>query len=121
MAGHQPMAGQLGVGQVENYHIAEQIYFSRRPINPVKGGQGGGGGGGGDLLGSLLQGVQLNVLDAKFIGLGFVREDLVGELCTRATNQLLEEGESRAQEQVDLSADPPSSLPDLIVTLISTR
>ena len=30
----------------------------------------------------------------------FVREDLVGELCTRATNQLLEEGESRAQDQV---------------------
>ena len=115
------MAGQLGVGQVESYHIVEQIDFSKRPINPVKGGQGGGGGGGGDLLGSLLQGVQLNVLDAKFIGLGFVREDLVGELCTRATNQLLEEGESRAQEQVDLSADSPSSLPDLIVILISTR
>ena len=68
----------------------------------MSGGQGGGGGGGSDLLGGILQGVQLNVLDAKFIGLGFVREDLVGELCTRATNQLLEEGESRAQEQVKL-------------------
>ena len=31
-----------------------------------------------------------------------MREDLVGELCTRATNQLLEEGESRAQEQVNI-------------------
>ena len=68
----------------------------------MSGGQGGGGGGGSDLLGGILQGVQLNVLDAKFIGLGFVREDLVGELCSRATNQLLEEGESRAQEQVKL-------------------
>ena len=28
-------------------------------------------------IGSLLDGVQLNVLDAKFIALGFVREDLV--------------------------------------------
>ena len=79
----------------------------------MSGGQGGGGGGGSDLLGGILQGVQLNVLDAKFIGLGFVREDLVGELCTRATNQLLEEGESRAQEQVKLLKELKlSPLPD---------
>eukprot|EP00091_Calanus_sinicus_P013029 TRINITY_DN29025_c1_g1_i1.p1 TRINITY_DN29025_c1_g1~~TRINITY_DN29025_c1_g1_i1.p1 ORF type:complete len:118 (-),score=24.07 TRINITY_DN29025_c1_g1_i1:21-374(-) len=39
----------------------------------------GGGGGFGDLL----EGIELNLLDAKLIGLGFVREDLVRQLCAK--------------------------------------
>ena len=42
--------------------------------------QAGGGGGG---FGDLLEGVELNLLDAKLIGLGYVREDLVRELCAK--------------------------------------
>ena len=51
----------------------------------------GGGGGFGDLL----EGVELNLLDAKLIGLGYVREDLVRELCAKATQALIREGVQR--------------------------
>ena len=54
--------------------------------------QAGGGGGG---FGDLLEGVELNLLDAKLIGLGYVREDLVQELCARATQALIREGVQR--------------------------
>ena len=40
--------------------------------------------GGGDLS-DLLDGVELNLLDSKLIGIGFVREELVEEVCLRAT------------------------------------
>ena len=56
------------------------------------GGQYGGGNGG---IGDILDGVQLNLLDAKLIGLGYVREDLVKELCNRATQALIREGVQR--------------------------
>ena len=46
-------------------------------------------GGGGDLS-DLLDGVELNLLDSKLIGIGFVREELVEEVCLRATRQLYE-------------------------------
>ena len=39
---------------------------------------------GGD-LGDLLDGVELNLLDSKLVGFGFVREELVNEVCIRAT------------------------------------
>ena len=46
-------------------------------------------GGGGDLS-DLLDGVELNLLDSKLIGIGFVREELVEEVCLRATRQLFQ-------------------------------
>ena len=46
-------------------------------------------GGGGDLS-DLLDGVELNLLDSKLIGIGFVREELVDEVCLRATRQILD-------------------------------
>ena len=52
--------------------------------------QAGGGG-----FGDLLDGVELNLLDAKLIGLGYVREDLVKELCAKATQALIREGVQR--------------------------
>ena len=39
---------------------------------------------GGDLM-DLLDGVDLNLLDSKLIGFGFVRQQLVEEVCLRAT------------------------------------
>ena len=107
-----PVGGRPG-RVISDYRAKEFLKKVHKSFPFVKGGQGGGGGG--DLLGNVLQGVQFNVLDAKFIGLGFVREDLVGELCIRATNQLLEEGESRAQEQVGLLH---SSHPEMIFIVI---
>ena len=65
----------------------------RRPPSSYSGGGGGGGGGGG--IGGLLEGVELNLLDAKLIGLGYVREDLVRQLCHQATQQLIWEGVQR--------------------------
>ena len=38
---------------------------------------------------------QLNLLDAKLIGLGYVREDLVRQLCHQATQQVIWEGVRR--------------------------
>jgi hypothetical protein len=52
-------------------------------------------------INGILQGIQPNVLDAKLISVGYVREDLVGELCARATAQLVAEGEGAARQQVD--------------------
>ena len=46
-------------------------------------------------LTSLLQGVDLTLLDSKLIGLGFVREDLVTDLCNKAVEQLVQEGVQR--------------------------
>ena len=56
---------------------------------------GGGSSAGGIGIGNLLEGVQLNLLDAKLIGLGYVREDLVRQLCHQATQQLIWEGVRR--------------------------
>ena len=39
--------------------------------------------------------MELNLLDAKLIGLGYVREDLVRQLCHQATQQLIWEGVQR--------------------------
>ena len=50
---------------------------------------------GGSGFGDLLEGVELNLLDAKLIGLGYVREDLIQELCERATTALIREGVQR--------------------------
>ena len=61
----------------------------RRPGSSYNGGGGGGG------IGGLLEGVELNLLDAKLIGLGYVREDLVRQLCHQATQQLIWEGVQR--------------------------
>ena len=61
----------------------------RRPTSSYNGGGGGGS------LGGLLEGVELNLLDAKLIGLGYVREDLVRQLCHQATQQLIWEGVQR--------------------------
>jgi hypothetical protein len=47
----------------------------------------GGGAGFGDLLG----GVELNLLDAKLIGLGYVREELIRELCAKANQAVIKE------------------------------
>ena len=44
---------------------------------------------------SLLTVFQLNLLDAKLIGLGYVREDLVRQLCHQATQQVIWEGVRR--------------------------
>jgi len=65
----------------------------QRPTRPQQAAAGGG-------LNRILQGVELNILDSKFLGLGYVREDLVEELCTRATLQLVREGEQRAQREL---------------------
>ena len=46
-------------------------------------------------LTSLFQDVDLTLLDSKLIGLGFVREDLVTELCNEAVEQLVQEGVQR--------------------------
>jgi len=62
--------------------------YGGRPQQP----QGGG-------FGDILDGVELNLLDAKLIGLGYVREDLVQELCARATEALIREGVQRAQSE----------------------
>ena len=43
-------------------------------------------------LSSQLEGLDLTLLDSKLIGLGYVREDLVNEVCEMATDQLVEEG-----------------------------
>ena len=64
----------------------------RRPASSYNG---GGGGVGGGSIGGLLEGVELNLLDAKLIGLGYVREDLVRQLCHQATQQLIWEGVQR--------------------------
>jgi len=71
-----------------------------RPVGQYGGGggqqaQGGNSGG----LGDILDGVELNLLDAKLIGLGYVRESLVRELCAKATQQLIREGVQRAQSE----------------------
>ena len=58
--------------------------YGGRPQQP----QGGG-------FGDLLEGVELNLLDAKLIGLGYVREDLVQELCAKGTQALIREGVQR--------------------------
>ena len=50
-------------------------------------------GGGGDLS-DLLDGVELNLLDSKLIGFGFVREELVEEVCIRATRYLRHEDDN---------------------------
>ena len=50
-----------------------------------------GGGGFGDLF----EGVELNLLDSKLIGIGYGREDLVIELCAKATQALIREGVQR--------------------------
>ena len=63
--------------------------------DPWPSNNGGGGGGGGGSIGGLLEGVELNLLDAKLIGLGYVREDLVRQLCHQATQQLIWEGVQR--------------------------
>ena len=39
----------------------------------------------GGALNDLLDGVELNLLDSKLVGFGFVREELVNEVCIRAT------------------------------------
>ena len=39
----------------------------------------------GGALNDLLDGVELNLLDSKLAGIGFVREKLVNEVCIRAT------------------------------------
>ena len=65
----------------------------QRPTRPQQPPTGAG-------LNRILQGVELNILDSKFLGLGYVREDLVEELCTRATLQLVREGEQRAQREL---------------------
>ena len=44
---------------------------------------------------TLLTVFQLNLLDAKLIGLGYVREDLVRQLCHQATQQVIWEGVRR--------------------------
>ena len=64
----------------------------RRPVSSYNG---GGGGVGGGSIGGLLERVELNLLDAKLIGLGYVREDLVRQLCHQATQQLIWEGVQR--------------------------
>ena len=46
-------------------------------------------------LTSQLEGLDLTLLDSKLIGLGYVREDLVNEVCEMATDQLIEEGVQR--------------------------
>lgn len=66
----------------------------RRPTSSYNGGGAGGAGGGGG-IGGLLEGVELNLLDAKLIGLGYVREDLVRQLCHQATQQIIWEGVQR--------------------------
>ena len=67
----------------------------RRPrrTRPARNQQSGG-------INRILQGVELNILDSKFLGLGYVRQDLVEELCTKATLQLVREGEQRAQREL---------------------
>ena len=73
-----------------------RVRGNSRPVGQYGGrgqqAQAGGGGGG---FGDLLEGVELNLLDAKLIGLGYVREDLVRELCAKATQVLIREGVQR--------------------------
>ena len=71
---------------------SEQCLAARQGYHSNNAGQSGGGGLG---LGNILDGVQLNLLDAKLIGLGYVREDLVRQLCHQATQQLIWEGVRR--------------------------
>lgn len=84
--------------------LSRQQHHSHRPHRPSggyqrpSGGYGGQGGGQGG-LGNLLDGVQLNLLDAKLIGLGYVREDLVKQLCHTATQQLIREGVNRVRRE----------------------
>ena len=46
-------------------------------------------------MNSLIAGLDINLLDVKLIGLGYVRPQLVDSLCQRATNTLIVEGEKR--------------------------
>jgi len=81
-----------GLGQRRPRRVQGRRRPPSRPPYMPPGGAGGG-------LEGLLQGVDLNLLDGKFIGLGFVRQDLVDELCLKATMQLVREGEQRAQRE----------------------
>lgn len=65
----------------------ERRAYPRRPPGPAG-------------LQGLLQGLDINLLDSKFLGLGYVRQDLVEELCSRATLQLVREGEQRAKKEL---------------------
>merc|ERR1711892_1250175 len=84
----------------QNIQQRPRVRGNGRPVGQYGGrpqqAQAGGGGGG---FGDLLEGVELNLLDAKLIGLGYVREDLVQELCARATQALIREGVQRAQSE----------------------
>ena len=64
-------------------HLNIGLTMARERNYPVSGPSSSGGGGGD--LSDLLDGVELNLLDSKLIGIGFVREELVEEVCLRAT------------------------------------
>ena len=63
-------------------------------------------------MGSLLDGVELTLLDSKLVGLGFVREDLVRQLCERATVGLIRDGEGRATEEISTITNQLTSMVD---------
>ena len=64
-------------------HLNVGLIMARERNYPVSGPSSSGGGG--RDLSNLLDGVDLNLLDSKLIGIGFVREELVEEVCLRAT------------------------------------
>ena len=64
-------------------HLNVGLIMARERNYPVSSPSSSGGGG--RDLSDLLDGVDLNLLDSKLIGIGFVREELVEEVCLRAT------------------------------------
>lgn len=60
--------------------------------------------GSGDLSG-LLSGVTLTLLDKQFIALGYVRQNLVDDLCTKATEQVVCEANQRGNEELTNTRD----------------
>jgi len=76
-------------------------------------GAGGGGGLGSAFdLGDILSTLDLNLLDLKAIGLGYIRPGLVDTLCTRATNALISEGNTRARDEINTLQSNLTSIAD---------
>lgn len=110
-----------GAGRQGVYQGQVGVYPTRGNPRPAAqyGGQGQGSDTGG--LGDLLDGIELNLLDAKLIGLGFVREDLVKELCGKATQQVVREGVRRIQSEAGTAIANLSSTVDARCKMLITE
>ena len=83
-----------------HYHFPGQHLHRNYPFKSYRRQEGYHGGDEGEnddglSLGVLLEGVQFGILDVKMLLLGYVREQLVQDLCTKATNLLVDAGTKR--------------------------